>query len=190
MPRAKANPSPQPASAAGGSSAAGKGGQTGQGGQSATLITVVLALALLAVGAASYQAATLLQYAATTPLNATAASTAALVCDTLKRQDYQQLVTYIDPAPVAPAVTTTFDAQTTLNQLRALDTQDGAVVDCSTTPYTSQSIVSTDGATRYQLTLRRAKATQPSSGTLVLRQESSGARLWLIGRDSSFLTAA
>lgn len=180
MPRAKANASPRPANAA------GKGGQAGQ---SATLITVVLALALLAVGAASYQAASLLQYAATTPLNATAASTAALVCDTLKRQDYQRLALYIDPAPVPPAVTTAFDARTILNQLRALDTQDGAVLDCSATPYNSQSVVSTDGATRYQLSLRRAKATQPSSGTLVLRQKSGGARLWLVGRDSSFLTA-
>jgi hypothetical protein len=189
MPRSKADPPAQSASPSAGKSAGASRGKAGQTGQSATLISVVLALALLAVGAASYQAANLLRYASTTPPNATAAGAAALVCDTLTRQDYQQLVGYIDPAAVPPAVTSAFDAQATIAKLRALDTRDGAVVACNAAPYSSQSIVSTDGATRYQLTLRRANSTLSTSGTLTLRRQSSGAHGWLIGRDSSFLTA-
>ncbi|HEX5572224.1 MAG TPA: hypothetical protein VFX31_12605 [Ktedonobacterales bacterium] len=192
-PQSKADSAAQPASPSAGKAAArpagGARGKAGQTGQSATLITVVLALALLAVGAASYQAATLLRYASTTPPNATAAGAAALVCDTLTRQDYQQLAGYIDPAPVPPAVAGAYDAQATIAKLRSLDARDGAVVACHAAPYSNQSIVSTDGATRYQLTLRRAHSTLSSSGTLVLRQQSSGAHGWLIGRDSSFLTA-
>lgn len=161
-----------------------------RGGQSTTLVTVVLALLLLTVGAAGYEAATLLHYAISAPpsVNGSAASTAAFVCDALKRQDYQQLVTYIDPAPVPPAVTGAFDARLTIAQLQTLDTQQGKVISCAYAPYGSGSIVSTDGATRYQLTLRRAKAAAPAVGALVLRQQTQGKRGWLVGRDSSFLT--
>jgi hypothetical protein len=153
------------------------------------LITVVLALLLLAVGAAGYQAASLLHYAITTPpsVNASAASTAAFVCEALKTQEYQRLVSYIDPAPLPPAVTGAFDARLTIAQLQARDSNEGKVVACATAPYGSGSIVSTDGATRYQLIVRRANAATPASGTLVLRQASSGAHGWLIERDSSFL---
>ncbi len=161
-----------------------------RGQQSTTLITVVLALLLLAVGAAGYEAASLLHYAisASSAVNASATSTAAFVCDALKRQDYQQLVTYIDPAPVPPSVTGAFDARLTIAQLQSVDTNQGKVVSCATAPYGSGSIVSTDGATRYQLVTRRANAATPASGALVLRRSSSGAHGWLIERDSSFLT--
>ena len=160
-----------------------------RGGQSTTLITVVLALLLLTVGAAGYEAATLLHYAITAPasVNASAASTAAFACDALKRQDYQQLVTYIDPTPVPPSVTGAFDPRLTIAQLRTLDANEGKVTDCSYAPYGSGSIVSTDGATRYQLTLRRANAATSATGTLVLRQQTNGKSGWLIERDSSFL---
>ncbi|HET9110067.1 MAG TPA: hypothetical protein VFN78_04500 [Ktedonobacterales bacterium] len=161
-----------------------------RGQQSTTLITVVLALLLLAVGAAGYEAASLLHYAMSTPspINASAASTATFVCDALKRQDYQQLVTYIDPAPVPPSVTGAFDARLTIAQLRTVDANQGKVVSCATGSYGSGSIVSTDGATRYQLVIRRANAATPASGTLVLRKATGGAHGWLIERDSSFLT--
>jgi hypothetical protein len=161
--------------------------------QSTTLITVVLALLLLTVGAAGYEAANLLHYAVSAPpsVNGSAASTAAFVCDALKRQDYQRLVTYIDPAPIPPSVTGAFDPRLTIAQLRTRDTNEGKVVACASAPYGSGSIVSTDGATSYQLTLRRANAAAPATGALVLRQRSqqaSGAPGWLIERTSSFLT--
>jgi hypothetical protein len=183
--RRSASPSPPAASSASSASPTGQRGQQ----QPTTLITVVLALLLLAVGAAGYQAASLLHYAITTPprVNASAASTAAFVCDALKTQEYQRLVSYIDPAPIPPAVTGAFDARLTIAQLQARDTNEGKVVSCATAPYGSGSIVSTDGATRYQLIVRRANAATPASGTLVLRQSSSGAHGWLIERDSSFL---
>lgn len=183
MPRGKQDVPAQPVSAAAGSS--GKGG-----GPATTLITVVLALLLLTVGAAGYEAATLLHDAITAPahVNGSAASTAAFVCDALKRQDYQQLVTYIDPAPVLPTVTGTFDPRLTIAQLRARDTQEGKVVSCVFEPYAAGSVVSADGAIRYKLTLRRAKAPVSAAGTLILRQRTSGNHGWLIGRESSFLT--
>lgn len=157
--------------------------------QSATLVTVVLALLLLSVGLAGYEAATLLQFAiaGSSAVNRSAASTAALVCDALERQDYQRLTLYIDPSPVPPAVTGAFDKQATIVRLNALDVSQGRVVSCSYAPYSSGSIISTDGATRYQLTLRRANAAAPSKGTLALRQQTGGSAGWLIERDSAFL---
>jgi hypothetical protein len=169
-------------------SAANQRGNSGN--SSTTLLTVVLAILLLAVGAAGYEAANLLHFAIVPPtgVNTTAASAAAFVCDALKQQDYQRLVAIIDPAPIPPAVTGAFDAHQTIAQLQAQDANAGKVVSCATAPYDSGSVVSTDGATRYQLTLRRAKAATSVSGTLVLRQQSGGAHGWLIERDSSFLT--
>lgn len=155
--------------------------------QSTTLITVVLALLLLLVGVAGYEAAGLLQHAISASTSANAASTATLVCDALKRQDYQRLVTFIDPAPVPPSVTGAFDARLTIAQLQTLDANEGKVISCATAPYGSGSILSTDGATRYQMTLRRANAASSQSGTLVLRQLANG---WMIERDSSFLAPA
>ena len=183
MPGGKKDVPAQPA-------AASVSGSTKGGGQATTLITVVLALLLLLVGAAGYAAATLLQESITvsTRLNGSASSTAALVCDALKRQDYQRLVTYIDPAPVPPTVTGAFDPRLTIAQLRDRDTQEGDVVSCAYAPYAAGSVVSADGATRYQLQIRRADAPVLVTGTLVLRQQSGGQHGWLIGRESSFLT--
>lgn len=161
-----------------------------RGNSSTTLLTVILALLLLAVGAAGYEAASLLHFAISTPpaVNTTAASTAAFVCDALQRQDYQRLTLYIDPTPVPPSVTSPFDARQMIAQLQSRDANEGKVVSCATAPYPSGSVLSTDGATRYQLTLRRANAAGPSSGTLALRQQTGSAHGWLIERDSSFLT--
>lgn len=163
----------------------------GRDGHSTVLVSVVLALLLLMVGAAGYQAATLLQFAiaGSSGANATAASTAAYVCDALKRQDYQHLAQYIDPAPVPPAVTGAFDKQAIVARLNAFDVSQGRVLSCTYAPYGSGAIVSTDGATRYQLTLRRANAAGPANGTLALRQQSGGKGGWLIERDSSFLAS-
>ncbi len=163
--------------------------QSERSGGSATLMTVALALALLLVGALGYEAATLLQYALSTPpiVNGSAASTAAFVCASLEHQDYQRLVTYIDPATIPPAITRSFDARQTITAMQARDTTEGKVVACGYAAYSAGGIVSTDSAIRYQLTLRRAAAAAPSVGTLILRQRSSGAHGWLIGRDSSFL---
>ena len=160
-----------------------------RGNSSTTLLTVVLAMLLLAVGAAGYEAANLLHFAIvpTTGVNTTAASAAAFVCDALKQQEYQRLVAVIDPTPIPPAVTGAFDAHQTIAQLQAQDASAGKVVSCAVAPYDSGSVVSTDGATRYQLTLRRTQAATSVSGTLVLRQQSGGAHGWLIERDSSFL---
>ncbi len=157
--------------------------------QSTTLITVVLALLLLAVGAAGYEAASLLHYAISPPpaANSTAAGAAAFVCDALKRQDYTRLVTYIDPAPIPPTITTAFDPRLTITQLQQFDANEGKVVSCATAVYGSGSVISTDGATRYQLTLRRANAAAPLNGTLALRQQTGSAHGWLIERTSSFL---
>lgn len=186
--KSAAKPAAKPAGKSAGKSAAQA--STSGGGGSTTLITVVLALLLLAVGAAGYEAATLLHYAITKPagVNGSAASTAAFACDALKRQDYQRLVTYIDPSPIPPTVTGAFDSRLTITQLRTRDTQEGKVVSCVVAPYAAGSIVSADGATRYQLTLRRANAPVTTTGTLNLRQQTGGQHGWLIGRDSSFLT--
>ncbi len=174
--------------------AARPGPQSGaeRGSQPTTLITVLLALLLLSVGAAGYEAASLLGFAISTSAsaNATPSGLAALVCDSFKRQDYQHLVTYVDPAPIPPAVTATFDARQTIAQLQMLDANEGKVTSCAFAPYSGANVVSTDGATRYQMTLRRVGAVGPIIGTLVLRQQSSGQRGWQIERDSFFLVSA
>lgn len=158
-------------------------------GQATTLITVLLALALLGVGVAGYQAATLLQYAVFGPsgINASPASLASFACDAFKRQDYARLVKNIDPTPTPPAVTTPFDAKKTVARLQSLDASQGKIIACVARPYSASAIVSTDNAVRYEITVRRAKGVGSVSGALVMRQQTSGQRLWLIGRDSSFL---
>lgn len=162
-----------------------------RGGQSTTLLTVVLALALLAVGVAGYQAAMLLTTAVYGPTGVSASSSnlANYVCFALLRQDYQRLGAYIDPAPIPPAVTGTFDARTTLARLRTLDTDQGVVTACSVAPYGAGRVVSSDGSVSYRLTLRRAKAAGPASGALVLRERTTAPPDWQIERDSSFLIA-
>ena len=193
MPRRSERPPVGPAARPGAQPGAEPGAQRSaeRGSQPTTLITVLLALLLLSVGVAGYEAASLLGFAISgaASANATPSGLAALVCDSFKRQDYQQLVTYIDPAPIPPAVTTTFDARQTIAQLQTLDANEGKVTSCAFAPYTGGSVVSTDGATRYQVTLRRAAAVGPIVGALVLRQQSGGPRGWQIERDSFFLVS-
>lgn len=158
-------------------------------GQATTLITVLLALALLGVGVASYQAATLLHYAVFGPsgVNATPASLASFACDAFRRQDYTRLAQNIDPAPIPPAVTSPFDAKKTVVRLQSLDASQGKVIACIANPYSAGAIVKTDNAVRYEITIRRANGVGSTSGALVMRQQTSSPRLWFIGRDSSFL---
>ena len=193
MPRRSERPPAGPAAQPSAQSSAQRGRQRGaeRGSQPTTLITVLLALLLLSVGVAGYEAASLLSFAisGSASANATPSSLAALVCHSFTRQDYQQLVTYIDPAPVPPAVTTAFDARQTIAQLQTLDANEGKVTACAYAPYSAGSVVSTDGATRYQLTLRRADAVGVIVGALVLRQQSSAPRGWQIERDSFFLVS-
>lgn len=151
-------------------------------------VTLALLLLLLAVGAAGYEAATLLRFAITPAgagANDTAADAAALVCDDLQTQRYSRLVALIDPQPLPPSITTTFNAGATAQRLAALDTSQGRVVACGYSPYPSGGVVTTPGMTSYKLTLRRANAAAPVAGALILRQ--SGTAGWLIERDSSFL---
>lgn len=158
-------------------------------GQATTLITVLLALALLGVGVAGYQAAMLLQNAVFGPtgVNASPASLAAFTCDAFKRQDYVRLVKNIDPALTPPSVTVPLDAKKTIARLQSLDASQGKVIACTARPYSASAIVTTDNAVRYQIIVRRAKGVGSTSGALVMRQQTSGQRPWLIGRDSSFL---
>ncbi len=158
-------------------------------GQATTLITVLLALALLGVGVAGYQAAMLLQNAVFGPtgVNASPTSLAAFTCDAFMRQDYARLVKNIDPALTPPSVTVPLDAKKTIGRLQSLDASQGKVIACTARPYSASAIVTTDNAVRYQIIVRRAKGVGSTSGALVMRQQTSGQRLWLIGRDSSFL---
>lgn len=156
-----------------------------------TLITVALALLLTLVGLAGYGAALLLREALAPRPPSEAASPGALsayVCAALKRQDYQGLMRYIDPAPIPPTVTDAFDPTATIAALRASDASAGVVVSCVASSYIPGSVVTTPGVAYERLALRRAHATATATATLTLAQ-MSGQRGWLIERDSGFLMA-
>lgn len=156
-----------------------------------TLVTVALALALTLVGLAGYGAALLLRETLALRPTSVAVSPASLstfVCDTLQHQEYQRLVTSIDPAPVPPTVTDAFDPTATVAALRASDASEGKVVSCVASSYAPGSVVTSPGITHVALTLRRSGSLSPRTESLTLAQ-MGGQRGWMIERDSGFLLA-
>jgi len=99
----------------------------------------------------------------------------------LERQQYTALVELVDPTPVPPSASGTFDAQKLQSQLQALDQQQGVVNDCSWS-----SLQLSDESGTYQIVVRRRSPTISSVVTVVLEHEPNNG--WLISRGSAFVS--
>jgi hypothetical protein len=136
-------------------------------------VTITLAIIFLILGEAAYESAQLLQHALHPQ---TSADVAALVCTSLKTQNYAQLSSKMDPAATPTAANS--KEPTLSDQLRGLDSSNGKVTTC-----TYQLISENDTSAQYALTLKRAKMPVPMGLLLVLRFHNS---TWMISPDTDF----
>lgn len=146
------------------------------------MLTALLAVALLAVGAGGVKAATLLAHATR---QQTSADLAALTCHALSTQDYGLLTAQVDPAPQPPRATGTFNAAKTSATLSAEDKSEGRVSHCT---YEQVSFVANSShgkVANFALTIKRTKSSAITGALLIVQQHTDGS--WHIGRASSLL---
>lgn len=143
--------------------------------------TLLLAVLLALVGVAGGGALKLLQHAMRVP---TADDTAQLVCTAYSQQNYDLLLQQIDPAPVPPANTTTFDANALRAQLKSLDASQGDVSACTYKQLDFSNITVGNNALQYAFTLHRTHASKEFDLIMTLMRESNGT--WKISRASNF----
>jgi hypothetical protein len=135
-------------------------------------MTLALALIFLILGEAAYQSEHLLEQALHPQ---TSADLAALVCTSLKTQNYAQLTSKVDPEPTP----TDSKVPTLADQLRGIDNSKGKVTTC-----TYQLISENDTSAQYALTLMRTKLPVPMGLVLVLRFHGGGT--WMISPETDF----
>ena len=160
------------------------GGKVAQARRPFFAMTLALVAICVLLGVAAYQSEQLLQHALHPQ---TSADVAALVCTSLKTQNYAQLTDKLDPAPTAtpttPASKTATKAPTTTptldEELRGLDTSQGKVTTCS-----YQLLSENQTSAQYTLTLKRAKMPVPMGLLLVLSYHTTGA--WMISPNTNF----
>jgi hypothetical protein len=138
--------------------------------------TVLLAISLLLLGGVAAFGAVRLRQVISLHMRA---DTAAAICSTLQRQQYETLANMIDPAPVPPLATDAFNPRTFEAQLHALDQHQGAVTSCAARPLQLD-----DESATYTFTLSRTHAAAPIGMLVILRHEPDNG--WRISRRSSF----
>lgn len=141
-------------------------------------VTVVLAVSLVLLGTVAGLATFQLGRIVSRQVRA---DTAAEICTMLEHQQYAALAELVDPTPVPPTASGTFDAQKFQTQLQSLDQQLGTVNDC-----TWSSLQLSDESGTYQLVVRRSSPTVSSVATVVLEHEPDNG--WLISRSSAFVS--
>ncbi len=149
---------------------------------SAGRVTVALIVVLLLMGALGAASLWALNGAQVSAPTSSEDQLAARICTAYQTRNYDLLIANIDPAPVPPTAPTAFtDAaqKAFAANLRALDTQSGAVTQCGFKQISGVS----GGHLHYGFTMTRAKGRQ---STLVMDfvQEKDGT--WKIARDSQF----
>jgi len=107
--------------------------------------------------------------------------TATEICTMLQHQQYAALAELVDPTPVPPSASGTFDPQKFQSQLGALDQQQGTVNDCSWS-----SLELSDESGTFQFVLRRRSPPVSSVTTVILEHEPDNG--WLISRSSAFVS--
>ena len=142
----------------------------------ALALTLILAIIFLVLGEVAYQAAELLQHALHPE---TSASVAALVCDSLKTQNYARLTSKLDRAATPTTTITTTNEPALEDQLRSLDNDNGKVTACS-----YQLLNEDQDSAQYALTLKRANMPVPMGLVLLLRYDGNGT--WMISPNTDF----
>lgn len=141
-------------------------------------VTLVLAVFLLLLGAVAGLATFQLGRIVSRQIRS---DTATEICTMLQHQQYTALAELVDPTPVPPSASGTFDPQKFQSQLQALDQQQGTVNDCSWS-----SLEISDESGTYQFVVRRRSPTVSSVATVVLEHEPDNG--WLISRGSAFVS--
>ncbi|HEV8194730.1 MAG TPA: hypothetical protein VGP82_25025 [Ktedonobacterales bacterium] len=148
-------------------------GEASQARRPVLALTITLAVIFLILGEAAYESGQLLQHALHPQ---TSADVAALVCTSLKTQNYAQLSSKLDPA-ATPTATNTKEP-TLSDQLRGLDSSKGKVTTC-----TYQLLSENDTSAQYALTVKRTKMPVPMGLLLALRFHSG---TWMISPETDF----
>ncbi len=141
-------------------------------------VTVLLAVSLVLLGTVAGLATFQLGRIVSRQVRA---DTAAEICTMLEHQQYAALAELVDPTPVPPTASGTFDVQKFQAQFQALDQQLGTVNDC-----TWSSLQLSDESGTYQIVVRRSSPTVSSVATVVLEHEPDNG--WLIYRSSAFVS--
>jgi len=162
-------------------------------------LALVFALILLALGVAAGVSVSLLVHAiagppaAAQPTAATGGKTVQDIgdqmCAAYVTQNYDALVSLIDPAPVPPTASGAFNAgaQAALEtELKAIDSKTGKVTKCTSSGPTAGTGV-TEGKSLYKLVMTRDTGQKLASFThtlIAIKQPDGGLK---IERDSDFL---
>ncbi|WIG59654.1 MAG: hypothetical protein OJF49_002401 [Ktedonobacterales bacterium] len=153
-------------------------------------LTITLMVLLMLVGIAGAGSLWVL-FQITKPSTSTSAPDplAHPVCQAYQTQNYKELITLIDPAPVPPNVPTKFDAasQAALTtNLQGLDTTAGKVTACKPTKLSASNTSANAKNMQYAFLMTRAKD-QGHHYTCVMifvRQENGD---WKLSRASDFI---
>jgi hypothetical protein len=143
----------------------------------ALIISLALALPIGLAGYGAVRAADLLQHSMTSVTQPTDVVT--VVCTAYKSQNYTLLTQKIDPAPVPPALTDTFNPNIVTTQLKALDKIQGTVSACQPGQATTAGDV-----VQYSLTMQRTHHPLPITVVLILHRAQDGT--WKISRETNF----
>lgn len=145
-------------------------------------VTLALLLALTVSGLAATEGAVLLERALRTP---SADDIAQRICTAFLDQNYDLLVSQIDPATIAPNVNTPWDAHAQAALVAQLNTEDealGRVTQCTYKAFAFGNGPQAATTRQYLFSMQRTKLY--STGMNLVRQ---GDGSWLIARDSDFL---
>lgn len=146
-------------------------------GRSTLIVTVALAALLALTGFGAVRAAELLQHAM--HILVTPTDLARTTCTAYTTQNYALLTQQIDPTPIPPANSDTFNPAAVSTQLRAIDKIQGATQRCDIGAFDANG---TTG--QYHFTLRRSQASGAIALVLILREQSDGS--WKISRETNF----
>ncbi len=150
-------------------------------------LTVVFAIVLLLLGEAGGSSLSLLRYAMREP---TADDIAQLVCNAYEHQDYNLLISHIDPDPAPPESLGTFDANAKdqlRTQLQTLDSSAGKVTKCTEKSFSfgTTSATAPDHVQYAFIMTRESKPDKPFNTLMTLVQVSNSG--WMVSRNSNFV---
>lgn len=150
-------------------------------------LTVVFAIVLLLLGEAGGSSLWLLRYAMRTP---TADDIAQLVCNAYEHQDYNLLITHIDPTAAPPDNLGDFDSNARdqlRTQLQTLDSSAGKATKCTEKSFT---VSNTSGVTpnqvQYGFIMTRENNPDKPFNTLMTLVQVPG-KGWMVSRNSNFI---
>lgn len=140
-------------------------------------ISLTLAVLVALTGFGAVRAAELLQQATRPPANPSAVANTA--CTAYLTQNYPLLTAEVDPTPVPPANSDSFNPAVIQTQLRSADKIQGVVERC-----TPSHFVTTATGGQFPLSMQRTRVSTPITVTLILRAQADGS--WKISRETSF----